>query len=87
MRPDRSIQTGAATSAAASTASSTDRTQTAIQTEECSTSYDLSHSQCPDFLQRKGAFNSRGQLILKNLSYEELEQWCLQEGILSRLIP
>ena len=44
----------------------------------CSTSNGLSDE--PDFLHRKGAFNSLGQLILKNLTYEELEQWCLCNG-------
>ena len=81
MRQDRSVQTVATSSPfAASTANGTDRTQNAVHTEKCSTSYDCLHESSPVFLQRKSAFNSRGQLLLKNLTYEELEQWCLQEG-------
>lgn len=45
---------------------------------QCSTSNGLSN--VPDFLHRKDAFNVLGQLILKNLTYEELKQWCLCNG-------
>lgn len=51
-----------------------------MREEPCSTSYGHLLNDVPDFLKRKGAFNSRGQLILKNLTYEELERWCLHEG-------
>ena len=86
MCQDRSVQTlVAASPVAISTATSTDRTQNAVHAENCSTSYDCVHGKTPAMLQRKGAFNSRGQLLLKNLTYEELEQWCLQEGTSSSL--
>lgn len=87
MCQDRSVQTVAAASpVAVSTATRTDSTHNAVHAEACSTSYDSLHELTPDIFQRKGAFNSRGQLLLKNLTYTELEQWCLLEGTSSPLI-
>ena len=63
--------------AAAPLPDSTARRQDSIA-DNCSTSNGL--NDVPDFLHRKGAFNSLGQLILKNLTYEELEHWCLSNG-------
>ena len=87
MCQDGSVQpVAAAPPVTISTVNSTDRKQNAIHTEQCSTSYNEAHGGSPEFLHRNGAFNSRGQLLLKNLTYEELEQWCLHEGTASPLI-
>ena len=74
-----------APAAASSVSGSTSSTPQGITSEGCSTSYTHLQGEVPAFLQRKGAFTSRGQLILKNLTYEELEQWCLQEGTVGPL--
>ncbi|KAK9902027.1 hypothetical protein WJX75_001626 [Coccomyxa subellipsoidea] len=34
----------------------------------------------PAFLARKGVLNTRGQIMLKSLTYAELEQWCISVG-------
>lgn len=75
-----SIATACVPAAANSVSGSTSSTPEGIISEGCSTSHTHLQGDVPAFLQRKGAFNSRGQLILKNLTYVELEHWCLQEG-------
>lgn len=50
------------------------------ESEACSSSVIASGS-APAFLDRKGVLNSRGQLMLKSLTYAELEQWCIFVGM------
>ncbi len=33
------------------------------------------------FLSRKGVLNAGGQIMLKSLTYGELEQWCMSVGM------
>ncbi|CAL8466079.1 g5615 [Coccomyxa elongata] len=47
--------------------------------QPCSTS-SLTKSSTPAFLARKGVLNARGQLMLKSLTYTDLEQWCISVG-------
>jgi hypothetical protein len=41
----------------------------------------------PAFLARKGVLNTRGQIMLKSLTYAELEQWCISVGVLQHTPP
>ncbi len=49
--------------------------------QPCSTST-LTEGSTSAFLARKGVLNARGQLMLKSLTYAELEQWCISVGVL-----
>lgn len=49
--------------------------------QPCSTS-SLTEGSTPAFLARKGVLNARGQLMLKSLTYTDLEQWCISVGML-----
>lgn len=48
--------------------------------QPCSTSSSTKGS-TPAFLARKGVLNARGQLMLKSLTYADLEQWCISVGV------
>jgi hypothetical protein len=49
------------------------------RTEQAGTSQGQRGSE-PAFLIRRGMLNDRGQLALKSMTYEELEQWCISVG-------
>lgn len=49
--------------------------------QPCSTS-SLKKGTTAAFLAKKGVLNSRGQLMLKSLTYSDLEQWCISVGVL-----